>query len=293
MIRPMFGLASLVMMAAWALPASAQPAPKKAPNKPTGAALRVQITMDQLQCLKTTERGNQADEVYMIVAGKSPAGTFKKRLPDAKNNYLFKAGQKAGATGWKTKDGKERGRPVLFAGSLKPGELVQLTVMMIEQDKGNSVVDKAKGVVDKAKKAGGGLLGGVVKKIGGAAGGVAKKIGGVAGGVAKKAGSVVKQVTGVVDKVSGALEKVNEISGGLLGGQAKALGVLNKTIQKAREVLKGDGDDYIGGVTVVVKNENGRLRVKYIPGKETKEIGKGQFDMTASGAQYKATLNAK
>jgi hypothetical protein len=293
MIRHLSGLAAIVMVAAWAMPSAAQPPAKKGPAVRDHRALPVRITMDQLHCLKTTERGNKADELYMVVAGKAPAGNFKKRLPDAKANYVFKAGQKAGATGWKAKDGKERGRPVLFAGSLKPGEHVRVTLMVMEQDKGNRLVDKAKGVVSKAKKASGvlGGLGGVAKKITGTAGKVAGK-------VASKAGSVVKRITGAVDKVSGVLDKINGISGGLLGGQIKAITTVNKAIQKAREALKGDGDDYIGGVTIVVKNVNGKLQVKYVPAAETKDLGAAgangrNFEMTGGSARYKSVLNVK
>src|SRR5262245_33728976 len=118
MIRPLSGLAAMVLLAAWAVPSSGQPPAKKDATKDTtkstGPAPRVQVRMDQLPCLKTPDRGDKTDEVFLVVAGKAPAGRFKKQLPGDKDIYVFKAGQKAGSTGWKTKDGKEKGRPVLY-----------------------------------------------------------------------------------------------------------------------------------------------------------------------------------
>src|SRR5262245_58220341 len=116
-------MAAIVMLAASAVPASAQTPVKKdattGPNVRDHRGLRVQITMDHMHCIKTTERNifNKSDEVYLIVAGKAPSGDFKKRLPGQKDHYSFKNGQKAAQTGWKNKSGKEVGRPVIWAGN--------------------------------------------------------------------------------------------------------------------------------------------------------------------------------
>lgn len=327
MIRHLSGLAAIVMMAAWALPASAQaprPGLTKAPGK-AGAVvrdrrggMRVLVTMEQLQCLKTTEGGNKADDISLVVAGKS-ARSLQRRLPRAGDTFVFKTGQTAGSTGWKTKAGKDANRPVLFAGSLLPGESVCVTVMVAEQD-------KPSGVVGKVKKAGGllGKIKGAAKKVGGAAkkvGGVAKKAGGLlgkipgAGTVKKVAGKVkgaatkiggkvagaAKKVKGVLSKLSGEFDKVKGVAEGLLGRDNKALNTLNNAINKARQALKAGGDDLIGGVTVVVKNDNGKLQVKYLAGAQTKDSGAAanlgangrSFEMTGAKARYKAMLNVK
>ena len=281
MIRPLSGFAAVVMLAAWALPSSAQTPAKTHPAVRDNRGLRVQITMDQLQCLKTTARGSQSDELALLVAGKAPAGMFKRHLPTGNGTYVFKTGQKAGATGWKTADGKERGRPVLFSGSLKPGETVRLTMLMIEHD-------KPTGVAGKVKKASG-LLG----KVGSALG----KVGSAAGKIAGKVEGAVKKVTGALDKVSDVFGKVSGVAEGLLGKDIKALGTVSKAIEKAKGLLKADGHEYVGGVTVVVKNVNGKLQVSYHAGAQTKDVGADaagrNFEMTGSGARYKATLNVK
>src|SRR5262245_32074490 len=139
MNRYISGLGSLALLAALASPALAEAPAKKDATKGLSAsakALRVQISMDQLECIRMTERNilkkNRGDEVYLVVAGKAPSGLINKRLPGDKDFYRFKKGQKAGATGWKNKDGKEVGRPVLFSGTLRPGEHVRLTMLMME-----------------------------------------------------------------------------------------------------------------------------------------------------------------
>jgi hypothetical protein len=245
MIRHISGLASLALLAALASPALAETPAKKDPTKglsaPGAKALRARVTMDQLECIKMTERNilkkNRGDEVYLVVAGKAPSGLVNKRLPGDKDYYRFKKGQKAGATGWKNKDGKEMGRPVLYAGSLKPGEHVRLTMLMIEQDS--------------------------------------------------------KVLANIIQKIASVFRKVSGVAMGIAGKEPKAVDTVQKVLDEAAKVIKGNGNDYLGSVTIVVRNDNGKLQVSDLAGAKTKELGKGLFEMKGSGARYKVALSAK
>jgi hypothetical protein len=242
MNRHTSGLASLALLAALAGPALAETPAKKDPTRgPGAAALRVQLTMDQLECFRTNDHNilkkNRGDEVYLVVAGKAPAGVINKRLPGDKDFYRFKKGQKAGASGWKNKDGKEVGRPVLWAGSLQPGQHVRLTMLMVDQDS--------------------------------------------------------KLLANIIQKIASVFRKVSGVATGIAGKDPKAVDIVQQVLDEAAKVIKSNGNDYLGGVTVVVRNDNGKLQVSYLAGAKTKDLGKGRFDMTGSRARYKVALSAK
>jgi hypothetical protein len=246
MYRPITALASLALLAALAGPDLTAAPKKKDPTKGLVASgakvLHVRVSVESLHCIKPTERNilkkNRGDEVYFVVAGKAPSGLINKRLPGDKDYYRIKKGQKlAAAPGWKNKDGKDVGRPILFAGSLKPGQHVRLTMLMIEQDS--------------------------------------------------------KVLAKIIQKLAGIFRKVSGIATGIARKEPKAIDTVQKVLDEATKVLKSDGNDYLGSVTLVVRNDNGKLQVSDLAGAKTRELGKGLFEMTGSGARYKVALSAK
>lgn len=245
MYRPITALASLALLAALATPALAAKPAKKDPTKglvaPATKVLHVRLTVESLHCIKPTERNvlkkHRGDEVYLVVAGKAPSGLVNKRLPGEKDFYRIKKGQKAAATGWKNRDGKEVGRPVLWAGSLRPGQHVRLTVLMIEQDS--------------------------------------------------------KLLAKIIQKLAAVFRKAVGVAKGLFGKEHRAVGTVQQVLDEAAKVIKANGNDYLGSVTVVVRNDNGKLQVGHLAGAKTKELGKGLFEMTGGRARYKVVLSPK
>jgi len=89
-------------------------------------AEEVHIVLQSLRCNKQTEGGGD-DEPYLVVSGLAPGGKFTRRLPE--NGH------------WSiTDDGAEDTRKVngvsLWRGDLKPGESIEITVLVMEEDDG-------------------------------------------------------------------------------------------------------------------------------------------------------------
>lgn len=122
------------------------------PPQPAGAgAIYVRVTIARMHCLKPTD--NSRDEVYVLVAGRSPQGNIARRLPSDDDYYGWTDNQ---ANYWWNQKEAQQPRPLLGGFWLAQGQSAQLAISLADQDnKAFNVVTRiAEGVAALALVAG-------------------------------------------------------------------------------------------------------------------------------------------
>ena len=105
---------------------------------------KVKIAIEKMHCIRPTENGwiNDRDELYIAVAGKTPAGSLKKRLPRNDDYYEFWEGTRGEKRGWTNQNQRKQGKPVIWEGELENGESADFLINIGEQDNKNLPIFK-------------------------------------------------------------------------------------------------------------------------------------------------------
>lgn len=129
--------------------------------------LRIRLLVAEATCAKTTENfggANDRDEVYLLVAGATPAVKTDKKLPGRDDYYEAKSGTRLA---WTNQDQKPAIHPIIWEGDLLPSESATFVIHIGEQD-GSQLAEIMKWAADAAAK--------LVPEIGAAAKQIVAKI---------------------------------------------------------------------------------------------------------------------
>jgi hypothetical protein len=115
-----------------------QPPPGNPYNCTSGLARQVVLDIPEMSVLHTsnTPGDGDRDELYFEIIRNGPGPHLypKKRLPSLDDYYEAKNGKAVKSMQWTNQDESHVGRPVIWSGTLKHGQIVKLSLTAREQD---------------------------------------------------------------------------------------------------------------------------------------------------------------